>query len=123
MPGLWSSASSNYGPKIIHVLTKKGQGYDAALKQPERFHGVGPYDVATGAPPAAKPGTPPSYHEVFGQTVVKLCQRDSRLVGITAATMVASARHRGVRLGEKPSHSRAFVMSGTRRCMSSNPGP
>jgi 1-deoxy-D-xylulose-5-phosphate synthase len=72
-------------PIVIHVLTKKGRGYEAALQYPERFHGVGPYDVATGAPPAAKPGTPPNYHEVFGQTMVKLCQRDSRLVGITAA--------------------------------------
>jgi 1-deoxy-D-xylulose-5-phosphate synthase len=41
--------------------------------------------VATGNSPAVKPGTPPSYHEVLGQTLVKLCQRDSRLVGITAA--------------------------------------
>jgi 1-deoxy-D-xylulose-5-phosphate synthase len=72
-------------PIVIHVLTKKGKGYEAALKYPERFHGVGPYDVATGAAPAVKPGTPPSYHEVFGQTMVKLCQRDSRVVGITAA--------------------------------------
>jgi 1-deoxy-D-xylulose-5-phosphate synthase len=72
-------------PIVVHVLTKKGRGYEAALKYPERFHGVGPYDVATGASPASKPGTPPSYHEVFGQTMVKLCQRDNRLVGITAA--------------------------------------
>jgi 1-deoxy-D-xylulose-5-phosphate synthase len=72
-------------PIVIHVLTKKGRGYEAAMKHPERFHGVGPYDVATGATPAAKPGTPPSYQEVFGQAVVKMCQRDSRLVGITAA--------------------------------------
>ncbi len=72
-------------PIVIHVLTKKGRGYEAAVKYPERFHGIGPYDVATGATPAAKPGTPPSYHEVFGQTMVKLCKRDNRLVGITAA--------------------------------------
>jgi 1-deoxy-D-xylulose-5-phosphate synthase len=72
-------------PIVIHVLTKKGKGYDAALKHPERFHGVGPYDVVTGASPVAKPGTPPTYQEVFGQTMVRLCQRDNRLVGITAA--------------------------------------
>jgi 1-deoxy-D-xylulose-5-phosphate synthase len=72
-------------PIVIHVLTRKGKGYDAALQYPERFHGVGPYDVATGASVGTTPGTPPSYQEVFGQAMVKLCQRDSRLVGITAA--------------------------------------
>jgi len=72
-------------PVVLHVLTKKGRGYEAALQHPERFHGVGPYDVATGASPASKPGTPPAYQDVFGQAMVRLCQRDSRLVGITAA--------------------------------------
>ncbi len=72
-------------PIVIHVLTKKGKGYDAAIQHPEKFHGTGPYDVATGNSPAVKPGTPPTYQEVLGQTLVKLCQRDSRLVGITAA--------------------------------------
>ena len=72
-------------PIVLHMLTKKGKGYDAALQHPEKFHGTGPYDVATGNSPAAQPGTPPSYHEVLGQTLVKLCQRDNRLVGITAA--------------------------------------
>ncbi|MBI5383593.1 MAG: 1-deoxy-D-xylulose-5-phosphate synthase [Verrucomicrobia bacterium] len=73
------------GPIVIHVLTKKGKGYDAALKHPEKFHGTGPYDVATGNSPETKPGTPPSYQEIFGQTMVKLCKRDNRIVGITAA--------------------------------------
>ena len=91
-------------PIVIHVLTKKGKGYEAALKFPERFHGVGPYDVATGAPPAIKPGTPPSYHEVFGQTMVKLCQRDSRLVGITAAMPSGT----GLKLLEKAMPERYF---------------
>ena len=72
-------------PIVIHVLTKKGKGYEAALKHPEKFHGTGPYDPLTGNSPAAKPGTPPGYHEVFGQTMVKLCKRDARVVGITAA--------------------------------------
>ncbi len=72
-------------PIVIHVLTKKGKGYQAAIQSPEKFHGTGPYDVATGNSPAVKPGTPPTYQEVLGQTLVKLCQRDSRLVGITAA--------------------------------------
>ncbi|HTI99694.1 MAG TPA: 1-deoxy-D-xylulose-5-phosphate synthase [Dongiaceae bacterium] len=72
-------------PIVIHVLTKKGKGYEAALKSPEKFHGTGPYDVATGNSAPAKAGTPPNYQDVFGQTLVKLCQKDNTLVGITAA--------------------------------------
>jgi 1-deoxy-D-xylulose-5-phosphate synthase len=72
-------------PVVLHVLTTKGKGYDAALNQPEKFHGLGPYDPVTGATPTAKPGTPPAYQDIFGQTMVKLCQKDNSVVGITAA--------------------------------------
>jgi 1-deoxy-D-xylulose-5-phosphate synthase len=72
-------------PIVIHVLTKKGKGYEAAMKNPEKFHGLGPYDVSTGATPPIKAGTPPNWQDVFGQTMVKLCQRDKSVVGITAA--------------------------------------
>src|SRR5881296_987671 len=72
-------------PIVLHVLTKKGKGYDVALQQPEKFHGTGPYDIKTGAGPMAKPGTPPNWQDVFGQTMVKLCQRDNFVIGITAA--------------------------------------
>ena len=72
-------------PIVLHLLTKKGKGFDAALKHPEKFHGLGPYCAETGETPAAKPGTPPAYQDVFGQTLVRLCQKDATLVGITAA--------------------------------------
>jgi 1-deoxy-D-xylulose-5-phosphate synthase len=72
-------------PIVIHILTQKGKGYEAALKHPEKFHGLGPYDVKTGETPASKAGTPPNYQDVFGQTLVKLCKKDNTLVGITAA--------------------------------------
>jgi 1-deoxy-D-xylulose-5-phosphate synthase len=72
-------------PIVIHILTQKGKGFEAALKNPEKYHGLGPYDAATGATPPAKPGTPPNWQEVFGQAMVKLAQRDEKLVGITAA--------------------------------------
>ncbi|MCU0785948.1 MAG: 1-deoxy-D-xylulose-5-phosphate synthase, partial [Verrucomicrobia bacterium] len=72
-------------PIVLHLLTKKGKGYDAALKYPEKFHGLGPYDVITGNPVLGTPGAPPNYHDVFGQTLVKLCRKDNTLVGITAA--------------------------------------
>ena len=72
-------------PIVIHLLTQKGKGFDAALKSPEKFHGTGPYDVRTGDSLPVKPGAPPMYQDVMGQTLVKLCQKDNTLVGITAA--------------------------------------
>jgi 1-deoxy-D-xylulose-5-phosphate synthase len=72
-------------PIVIHVLTTKGKGFEAALKNPEKFHGLGPYDVTTGATLPAKPGAPPNWQDVFGQTMIKLCQKDNSIVGITAA--------------------------------------
>ena len=72
-------------PVVLHVLTKKGRGYDVAIRQPEKFHGTGPYDIQTGASPAPQAGTAPAWQDVFGQTMVKLCQKDTTVVGITAA--------------------------------------
>ncbi len=72
-------------PIVIHVLTQKGKGYEAALKQPEKFHGLGPYNAATGETPATKPGTPPMYQDVMGQTCVKLAKKNEAVVGLTAA--------------------------------------
>jgi 1-deoxy-D-xylulose-5-phosphate synthase len=72
-------------PIVIHVLTKKGKGFEAALKNPEKFHGLGPYDVSTGATLPVKAGVPPNWQDVFGQAMVKLCQQDKSVVGITAA--------------------------------------
>lgn len=72
-------------PVVLHIMTTKGKGFEAALKAPERFHGTGPYDIRTGVPICSSTGTPPNYQDVFGETLVKLCQRDNTLVGITAA--------------------------------------
>ena len=72
-------------PIVIHILTQKGKGYEAALKQPEKFHGLGPYNAATGETAPAKPGTPPMYQDVMGQTAVKLARKNEAVVGLTAA--------------------------------------
>lgn len=72
-------------PVVLHVLTKKGKGYNAALKSPEKFHGLGPYNAETGETPSAKPGSAPNWQDVFGEQMVKLCKRDTKLVGVTAA--------------------------------------
>ena len=72
-------------PIVIHVLTQKGKGFDAALKHPEKFHGLGPYNAQTGETLPAKPGSPPQYQDVMGQTAVRLCQQYPAMVGLTAA--------------------------------------
>ena len=72
-------------PIVIHVITKKGKGFSAALEHPEKFHGTGPYNPDTGESLPSKPGAPPKYQDVFGQTMVKLCRKDTSVVGITAA--------------------------------------
>lgn len=72
-------------PIVIHILTQKGKGFEAALRNPEKFHGLGPYDVQTGATLPAKAGTPPNWQDVFGEVMVKLARRNNFLVGITGA--------------------------------------
>jgi 1-deoxy-D-xylulose-5-phosphate synthase len=91
-------------PIVIHLLTQKGKGFEAALKSPEKFHGTGPYDIRTGDSLPVKAGTPPNYQDVMGQTMVKLCQKDNTLVGITAAMPSGT----GMKLLEKAMPERYF---------------
>ena len=72
-------------PVLLHVLTKKGKGYEIALDDPQTFHGCGPFDIATGKPPPKKEGAPPNYQDVFADAMVRFCDVNSKLVGITAA--------------------------------------
>jgi len=72
-------------PILLHVLTKKGKGLDAALNSPEKFHGLGAFDPTTGESRKPSPGTPPAYQDVFGQSLVRFARADARIVGITAA--------------------------------------
>lgn len=71
-------------PVLMHVVTKKGAGYEPALRDPERFHGVGPFDIRTGVSTAA-PSSAPSYTSVFGAALVREAQADENVVAITAA--------------------------------------
>ncbi|MBU0482319.1 MAG: 1-deoxy-D-xylulose-5-phosphate synthase [Proteobacteria bacterium] len=74
----------SHGPVLIHVLTTKGKGYKPAEENPGDYHGVGPFDIATGAPlPVAK--TPPSYTSTFGKTLIRIAEEDPRVSAITAA--------------------------------------
>lgn len=72
------------GPVLVHVMTTKGKGYQPAEENPDVFHGVGPFDVATGKPTGGKPGAA-SYTGVFGSALVKLAEEDEKIIAITAA--------------------------------------
>ena len=69
-------------PVLLHVLTQKGKGYQPALDMQKKFHGLGPYDPATGA---TKPAALQTYSEVFANTLVQLANDDEKVVAITAA--------------------------------------
>lgn len=69
---------------LIHVLTKKGKGYKPAEDNPSLFHGVGPFDIATGKVLKGKGGAT-SYTALFGSTLCRLAADDERVVAITAA--------------------------------------
>lgn len=71
------------GPVLLHVLTKKGKGYFPAEENPSRFHGTGPFDVATGEPLSS--GGQDTYTDVFSKVITDLGRKDERLVAITAA--------------------------------------
>ena len=79
-----TAAKKEDGPVLLHVITKKGKGYAPAEESPNKFHGTGPFDIATGKK-ITKPGAPPSYTDVFGKTLVELAEKDKRIVAITAA--------------------------------------
>jgi 1-deoxy-D-xylulose-5-phosphate synthase len=79
------NAAQIKGPVLLHILTKKGRGYEPAEKNPAKFHGIGPFDPQTGEVPAPTASAPPSYTEVFGRTLVDLAANDERIVAITAA--------------------------------------
>jgi 1-deoxy-D-xylulose-5-phosphate synthase len=69
-------------PVLLHVLTKKGKGFEPAMQKQKKFHGLGPYDPETGETKAAGQRT---YSEVFGDTLVKLANMNDKVVAITAA--------------------------------------
>ena len=72
------------GPVLVHVLTKKGKGYKPAEESPNKFHGTGPFEIATGKK-IANPNAPITYTEVFGKTLTELANEDKEIIGITAA--------------------------------------
>jgi 1-deoxy-D-xylulose-5-phosphate synthase len=80
---VFNAANELDGPLLVHVMTTKGKGYHPAETTPDKYHGVGAFDISTGKPPAKSSGV--SYTEVFGRTLAELAETDDKIVAITAA--------------------------------------
>ena len=78
------TASELKGPTLIHVITRKGKGYEVAEEKADVWHGAKPFDIATGE---FKKGlkSPPAYTNVFADTLIELAKEDEKIIGITAA--------------------------------------
>ena len=71
------------GPILIQCVTQKGRGYQPARTHPEKFHGAGPFQISTGEPLKREWG--PSFSSVFGSAMIKIAQKDEKVLAITAA--------------------------------------
>ena len=81
----FQAAHRDGGPVMVHVVTKKGKGYPYAEADQVGYHAQSAFNLSTGKAIPSKTPKPASYSKVFGQTLVKLCEQNSRVVGITAA--------------------------------------
>jgi 1-deoxy-D-xylulose-5-phosphate synthase len=84
LPVLKNVRDARNGPILVHVVTQKGKGYAPAEISADKYHGVTPFNVLTGAQTKAK-AKAPSYTKVFGESLVKEASKDDRIVAVTAA--------------------------------------
>ncbi|GAB2819719.1 1-deoxy-D-xylulose-5-phosphate synthase [Alpinimonas psychrophila] len=86
--------AKNYGaPVIVHAITQKGKGYEPARRDlADQFHAVGKIDAETGEPISSS--TSVAWTDVFGDELVRLAQKDDRIMGITAAMLRPTGLHR-----------------------------
>ena len=75
-------------PVLVHVITKKGKGYRNAEQNPDKFHGISPFDITTGN--VLKQSKYPSYSSIFGKKMLDLADKDPRVVSISAAMVEAT---------------------------------
>ena len=76
--------SKHNGPIMIHIKTQKGKGYSYAEKATDNYHGVSKFNIKTGEQVKSE-NSVPAYTKVFGNTLVKHAEKDSKIVGVTAA--------------------------------------
>lgn len=82
MMRVFQEAKRFEGPILVHVLTRKGQGYEPALRHPSRFHGAGPFEIETGLPLSR---SNPTYTDIFSTVMRKMGDREPDVVAVTAA--------------------------------------
>ena len=80
--GVLEQAKQAKGPVLVHLITKKGKGYEDAEKYPDKFHGVSPFNPETGK---AKKNNGMTYSSLFGKTAVQIAKGNPNVVAITAA--------------------------------------
>jgi 1-deoxy-D-xylulose-5-phosphate synthase len=76
--------SSHKGPFLVHAITQKGKGYKPAESSDDKYHGVNKFDVVTGAQVKSTANTP-TYTKVYGDTLAKHAELDSKIIAITGA--------------------------------------
>jgi len=83
------------GPKLLHVLTRKGAGYEPAeIGSATKWHAPGLFDKETGAPIGGSSDNtpkPPKFQDVFGKSIIELAKADKRIVGVTPAMLTGSS--------------------------------
>jgi 1-deoxy-D-xylulose-5-phosphate synthase len=84
LPVLENVRDMKNGPILVHVVTKKGKGYEPAEKSADKYHGVVKFDVATGAQQKSKTAAP-QYTKVFAESLIKEARKNDKVVAITAA--------------------------------------
>ena len=83
MMRLFNEAKRVKGPVVVHVLTEKGRGYEPARRNPDMYHGIGPFDIKTGKQLQQK--VCPGYTDVFSDALCEEAKEEPKLVAITAA--------------------------------------
>ncbi|MGD0336408.1 MAG: 1-deoxy-D-xylulose-5-phosphate synthase [Candidatus Omnitrophota bacterium] len=72
------------GPKLLHIVTRKGKGYPPAEREPVRFHGTGPFDIETGKP-RLRPAGAQTYTDIFSEALLEEADKNRKIVAISAA--------------------------------------
>ncbi len=73
------------GPRLLHIVTKKGKGCEVTEKEPVKFHSTGPFDIKTGKSTKSADTDARSYTKVFGDKLIELAQDNKKIVAVTAA--------------------------------------
>lgn len=106
------------GPRLLHLFTIKGKGYEPAENNPAKWHAPGKFDPETGERNSKKnQNEPPLWQEVFGKTLVELARRDEDIMGITAAMpsgtsisyLLEELPHRAFDVGISEGHAVTFA--------------